>query len=585
MDIKDVNKKDNNTQYENNQIMKFKLPIEFIKEKYEIDNHIKDDLEFITNNNNCLYAKIFDAHTEISKLNLDKLCSYYTTDKKYLHDTQVLIKSKIPEPITTKINIEEVINVWSDISNETGFVEKYQFVDWSHFKFLNHDPNFLQFFSLYNLSTPVISLAMPIFLLIIPFFVIRLQGYKITPTTYVEVLKRVLEKHSIGQILFINNVDWDKKFYIIITFIFYVVQVYYNFQTCYRFIKNFRIIHNKLFIIRDYLTYTIDNIAQFKDICSSLPTYKPFIEYISDYQLILQNMYEQYNKISDCKVRLSKIGEIGHIMKCFYKLYNDETIIDSFNFSIYFNGFLENLYKLKSRITSKKINFCKFSAKRKNKIKQAYYPSMIDDECIKNDYSLDKQIVLTGPNAAGKTTLLKTTLINVIFSQQFGCGFYKSASISIFDFIHCYINIPDTSQRDSLFQAEARRCYNIFNSIFKNQDKHHFCVFDELFSGTNPYEAICSAGAFLKYINQFNVSFVITTHFIDLCKYLNNVNNIRNYKMEINTNPKEGIKYTYKVTKGISSYKGGISVLKNLNYPVEIVDEASNIISNLSLSL
>lgn len=584
------NNKDMNKEPSDNKRMTFKIPLEFINEKYEIDKNIKVDLELTENSG--LYSKIFNANTELSKLNLDKICSYYTTNQAYLYDTQRLIKSDIPEPISNKINIEEVINIWRDISNETGFVEKYHFVDWEQFKFLNNNPHFLQFFSLYNLSTPVLSLAMPIFLLIIPFFVIRLQGYKITPTTYVEVLKRVMEKHSIGQILFINNVDWDKKFYIIMTFIFYVVQVYYNFQTCYRFIKNFKIIHQKLFIIRDYLIYTLENIAKFKELSSSLSTYTPFIDYVTNYEMVLKKMYHQYNTISEYKINIGKIGEIGHIMKCFYKLYNDHANIDSFNFSIYFNGFLENLYGLKTRIIERKINFCKFNKSHKNKeshknkIKKAYYPSLIDDDdCIKNDYSLDSQIVITGPNAAGKTTLLKTTLMNVIFSQQFGCGFYKKASISIFDYIHCYINIPDTSQRDSLFQAEARRCYDIFNTIYHNQDKHHFCVFDELFSGTNPYEAICSAGAFLKYIHQFNVSFVITTHFIDLCKYLNNVKHIRNYQMEIHINDDEDMIYTYKIVKGISDYKGGLTVLKNLNYPHEIIDEAYKMIHNLSLSL
>ena len=44
---------------------------------------------------------------------------------------------------------------------------------------------------------------------------------------------------------------------------------------------------------------------------------------------------------------------------------------------------------------------------------------------VKNSYSLKNNIIITGPNAAGKTTMLKTTLFNIIFSQQTGCGFYK----------------------------------------------------------------------------------------------------------------------------------------------------------------
>ena len=71
-----------------------------------------------------------------------------------------------------------------------------------------------------------------------------------------------------------------------------------------------------------------------------------------------------------------------------------------------------------------------------------------------------------------------------------------------FDHIHCYLNIPDTSSRDSLFQAEARRCLEILTKIKDNEDKKHFCIFDELFSGTNPYEAISSAKSYLTHISK-----------------------------------------------------------------------------------
>lgn len=582
------NRKDNN-----NNLDLFKLPIEFIKNKYHIAQHIKDDLELTTDYDNSLYVTIFNANSSITKLNLDKICSFYTNDKLYLSNTQTLLNTELPQPISDKLNIDNVLNLWRDISNETSFIEKYQFVDWQQLKFLNNNQHFLQFFSLYNLSTPVLSLAMPIFLLIIPFFIIRLQGYKITPSTYIDVLKKVLQKHSIGQILFINNVEWDKKIYLIMTLIFYVLQVYYNIQTCIRFINNFNIIHTRLFTIRDYLQHTLHNISKFKICCNELASYQPFVDYISTHEVVLKNMFKQYSSISNNKLNFTKIGEIGLVMKCFYQLYNYQPFTKSFIFSIYFNGFLENLFELQNKIKNKKVNLCKFNLSQNKKhnnkkvnkkhtiFKKAYYPTMINHDCIKNDYSLEKQMIITGPNAAGKTTLLKTTLMNVIFSQQFGCGFYKNASITLYDFIHCYINIPDTSQRDSLFQAEARRCKDILTTIYNNKDKYHFCVFDELFSGTNPYEAISSAVAFLKHINKFNVSFVITTHFIDLCKYLDNVNNMSNYQMNIIVNNDNTITYTYQLIKGISTFKGAVSVLKELNYPTDIIDETISIIHSL----
>jgi DNA mismatch repair ATPase MutS len=202
-------------------------------------------------------------------------------------------------------------------------------------------------------------------------------------------------------------------------------------------------------------------------------------------------------------------------------------------------------------------------------------------------------MIITGPNAAGKTTLLKTTIFNIILSQQIGFGFYKKAKLEPYDYIHCYINIPDTSGRDSLFQAEARRCKNILDIIQNSSDnERHFCIFDELYSGTNPYEAISSANAYLKYLNKYdNLNFMLTTHYLDLCKRLDGVENIKNYHMNIlthndhsnNNHKASSFIYTYELKEGISTIKGGIKVLSDLDYPKEIIFNTEKIINNIKL--
>ena len=147
--------------------------------------------------------------------------------------------------------------------------------------------------------------------------------------------------------------------------------------------------------------------------------------------------------------------------------------------------------------------------------------------------------------------------------------------MKIYDYIHCYINIPDTSNRDSLFQAEARRCKNILDSIKLNKNVRHFCVFDELYSGTNPNEAISSGYGFLKFLNKNkNIDFVLTTHYTTLCNKLNN-EGIENKKMLVEKN------YLYKIGEGISNIHGGIKILENLNYDKEIIDYAKNYLLKL----
>ena len=217
--------------------------------------------------------------------------------------------------------------------------------------------------------------------------------------------------------------------------------------------------------------------------------------------------------------------------------------------------------------------------KKDTSFTNAYFASLINENPIKNTYKLDKHILITGPNAAGKTTLLKTTLFNIILSQQFGVGLYQSANINPYTYIHSYINIPDTSGRDSLFQAEARRCKEILDAISTSDvSERHFCIFDEIYSGTNPSEAIASAYSFLKYISSKNIDYILTTHYFSLCKMMKKVYRISNNQMEIKDH-----KNTYKLITGISNIKGGIKVLEELEYDTEIIKSAKKMVNKINI--
>ena len=154
-----------------------------------------------------------------------------------------------------------------------------------------------------------------------------------------------------------------------------------------------------------------------------------------------------------------------------------------------------------------------------------------------------------------------------------GVGFYEKALFVPFKHIHCYLNIPDTSGRDSLFQAEARRCKEILDIVMKNKNDTHFCAFDELYSGTNPEEAVMSALAFMKYLMKYkNTNVVLTTHFHHLCDCLDKDEKIENLHMEIEKGETDDFVYKYALKKGISRVKGGIKVLYDMEYPEEIIE-------------
>jgi DNA mismatch repair ATPase MutS len=72
---------------------------------------------------------------------------------------------------------------------------------------------------------------------------------------------------------------------------------------------------------------------------------------------------------------------------------------------------------------------------------------------------------------------------------------------------------------------------------------------------------------------------MLTTHFIDLCEKLDNNYHVKNCHMEIETHD-DDLKYKYKILPGISNIKGGIKILKNLDYPEYIINKANQALNS-----
>ena len=606
----------------------FKLPIEYLDSSciQVLKKNIINDLELIKikppldeNSNNCekdttlkinehnekhenneehnLYYHVFNPKNVFEKNIINRWAKYYTNNEEFLLETQLLLQNynafKKVEFNETKPEDNIIYTKCESIIYDNGFINNYQYIDIPLFSNLNNNSLCLQTLSIYNLSSPVFSLLIPILFLLLPFFIIKLQGHKITFGLYFDHLKKVFSNHIIGQLFSsFSNTNFTNKIYLLFSFGFYIFQMYLNFTSCIKYFTNIKFIHETLYSIKHYITNTLNKYKNFLKYSQTLKNYKSFNDAINTNISIFTYYLDELNKITPYALSITKLVELGQLMKCFYCLNKNENIINSLYFSFGFNGYLKNLETLQNFINTKVMNYCNYNNAKPTSFDNAYFANLnIIDKCeetcttikpiktskcniVKNSYTLDKNIIITGPNASGKTTLLKSTLFNIILSQQIGCGFYNSASVKIYDYIHCYINIPDTGGRDSLYQAEARQCKSILEAIENNSNKNHFCVFDELYSGTNPDEAITSAYGYLNYLNKFNnIDYVLTTHYIKLCKKLNKQNN--NFYMKVNNNAKD-FEYTYKIKRGISKVKGAMKVLQDLNYPENIITNMKN---------
>ena len=553
----------------------FQLPISTIEKSYPVEETIKTDLELIGKDNN-LYNILFQPSNPYGESTVQLWSKYYTNDLPFLKDSKKLMKKY--KPVHESYLLDEYI----ELKNNSQFCEKFHYIEWDRFKFLNNYSIVNLFFSVYRLFNPFCSLLLPIIMLLITYFFLRLQGMPITLFDYLKFSYNMFMKtNTLSRLFSSEEISIKNKLYMIMSFGFYLLNIYTNINITIQFHKNLNNIHNFMNKMRDYLHNTTNSMETLLEQTKKLKTYSHFNENLMKHRETLLVIKERLDGIQDYKWNFTEIFNLGKIMTLYYEIYNNVEYENSVMYSFGFNGYIDNLNGLHKNIKSKNIHFANFSTKKETRFTDLYHPSLLtqNEKPIKNTCKLDKEMIITGPNASGKTTILKSTLFNIILSQQLGLGFYKNALVNPYRYLHCYLNIPDTSGRDSLFQAEARRCKDIINSVKDNKERH-FCIFDELYSGTNPYEATASAYGFLKYLTKHKHShFMLTTHLIDLCKKLDDHKKIQNMSMKVKEKEDDFI-YTYLFEKGISTIKGGVKVLIDLDYPREIIDTTKHFLKN-----
>jgi len=551
----------------------FKLPIEET-DYIVVDKDVLNDLEL--NNETNPYSLLFQDNTELGKIIQEKWKNYYSSDKKFLKSQQKIIKklSKLSDDKKTSLNTS-IINVnnyyqkWGEIKslNNEDFLNKFDYISWSHLKNLNTYPLFLQAMTYYNIASPLINILLPVLLMIIPFFIIKLtMSEDISFELYKSLLLKQLSNHSIGAVIksFCGEdgcVDINTKIYAAASFSIYLFTIYQNILSCIKFYKNTYFIQSYLYDTKEFIKHS-SNIREIIESQSGNHNLS-----ITDDMFTYLNILNNKINIHTDQFSIYNINNVGNMMHSFHTIFTDDYTNQTILYSFGFTGYISNLLGLVERFKDKSISLASIKSNKKTSMIKGYYPFYIgQDDIVSNDISLDKKIIITGPNASGKTTILKTIFINVLLTQQFGCGCYKKCTIMPYDKLFSYINIPDTSGRDSLFQAEARRCLDIINYLRENKEKSKtLCIFDELFSGTNPDEAQKSAISLLKYFKNYNVDLLLTTHFDDIKLFTDKK---YSQKHMIVSNDK----YTYKLGNGYSTINGAIRVLKDMNYPNEIID-------------
>ena len=545
-----------------------------------------------------MYEYLFNPQHQFALETIQLWNAQYTTDTVFLEQSQKMINSlsAYKDEMDKKrfkysVSCESLLEIWSSTREDASFLEKYSYIEWSYLKSLNENPLFLQSISLANIASPIISFLLPILFLILPFIILKIQGIPIDIETYVSVLKDIAKNHFIGKaISAMNSLDVQNIAYLLFMGAFYIYSIYQNVMACMRFYRNMEQINRHLHELQAYLDYSLCSMRSFSTIISEYDTYTEFNQELKTRYNTLLQLRTDIGSIRPFTPSIWMAMELGELLRCYYAIYSRDDYAEALQYSFGFEGYINNLLGLRENIQLGRIACCTFIDSCSNEdisannpdtnFQNMYYAPHLSGDYVTNNCDFSQNLVITGPNASGKTTFLKSALMNVIFSQQVGMGFYSDGLIRPYTHIHSYLNIPDTSERDSLFQAESRRCKEIIDAINHTDGKEsrHFCTFDELYSGTNPEEATKAAFSFLNYLDKReNVDFILTTHYVGVCERVEqrtDTSTIGLYKMSATEHGESGdITYHYKIVDGISRIRGAMQVLRDMDYPDEILDD------------
>lgn len=220
------------------------------------------------------------------------------------------------------------------------------------------------------------------------------------------------------------------------------------------------------------------------------------------------------------------------------------------------------------------------------KVVKAWHPRIAKVQRVTNSVALGEPntIILTGPNASGKSTFMKSMMLAVFFAQTLGVSCCKQISLTPFVYLNTYLNIPDQVGRESLFEAEMNRCYQYYKSLSELPDQlFSLTIIDELFTGTNALEGVSGSYAICEHLAKFKNSLqIVSTHFNHLTKLEDRYpEKIHNYKTLIFKLDDGTIIHPYVVQRGVSNQTIALELLAQKGYEGSIIDSAQQVMEEL----
>ncbi|WP_229130405.1 DNA mismatch repair protein MutS [Ancylomarina sp. 16SWW S1-10-2] len=222
-------------------------------------------------------------------------------------------------------------------------------------------------------------------------------------------------------------------------------------------------------------------------------------------------------------------------------------------------------------------------------IKQGRHPVIerqlpIGESYIANDVYLDNDkqqvIIITGPNMAGKSALLRQTALIVLMAQIGSFVPAKEAKIGYVDKIFTRVGASDNiSLGESTFMVEMNEAASILNNL----SSRSLILLDELGRGTSTYDGISIAWSIVEYIHEhpkFKGKTLFATHYHELNEMANSFSRVKNFNVSVKEVNNKVI-FLRKLVPGGSNHSFGIHVARMAGMPKSVVKRANDILEQL----
>ena len=534
---------------------------------------------FTDKNSTTVFDKINSCSLKGSKHMLKKIFEVPIYDIQVLQRRQEILKgfSNVDRISTSTLQENDTLWLYEDIDQNLKDLYEMVYFKFCMFKPLNRYPEAITVNNLYKIvCSPVIGVIAPLLYIIVPFLIITFKmKLKISFKTYVKIMLRtLLSGELLGGAAGGGNYNMFRAISCVFSIIFYFQGILNSAElskTLYKISKHLvDKVNNVVGFLKtshEYVTkHWNDEIPKMFFNTESLKTLNEEKAYLENLAVVPFSLRNNFGKQLHTYLTFDK----DIIKSIMLKTYMIDALMSISHFKNYTNGcFVEYIDQETPVIT----------------LEDSFHPCLAQDKVVKNSIKIGsehKNAILTGPNAGGKSTFVKSLIVNVLLSQTIGLCMAGSASITPLHIINSQINIPDCKGYESLFEAEMYRCKHKLDLLKEHKNKRCLFIMDEIFNSTNPVEGIAGAYSIAKKISEYtNCILMFTTHYVYLTKLQKSTDRFINLKMNV-TKTDGDISYPYKLSSGVSKQYIALDLLSKNGFDKDIITEALEIKDKLT---